>query len=327
MRVLHGLEGLSQLPGQCVLTIGNLDGVHLGHRALLRTARDIADGGGISGMAVVTFEPHPLTVLRPQQAPPRLTPPAIKQPLIESAGADNLVILPPEPGVLGLTAERFWTILRDEVKAAHLVEGSAFRFGKGAAGNVQKLREWARDSPVKLTVVTSVQVPLMDLQLAPVSSSLIRFLLGVGRVRDAAICLGRPYALRGRVTKGAARGRQLGFPTANLDCGDQMIPAEAVYAGRCEIAGILYPAAISIGSNPTFGDDGLQVEAYLVGFAGDLYGQTISLELLDWLREQRKFAGVKLLVAQIERDVELAKALVMSDPSRPVASEDYAGAV
>jgi riboflavin kinase/FMN adenylyltransferase len=320
MEILHGLDGLAKLPRDSVLSIGNFDGIHLGHQSLLHTAKSLVENSSAAAMAVVTFEPHPLTVLRPRLAPPRLTPPPVKQPLIASAGADYLVILPPQPQVLGMSAAAFWEMLRDQVQPAHLVEGAAFRFGKGAAGTVQKLATWCADSPVKLHIVDSVRVPLLDLQLAAVSSSLIRFLISFGRVRDAAICLGRPYLLRGQVIKGFARGRELGFPTANVQVEDQFIPADAVYAARCTVDGRTYPAALSIGTNPTFGDGAVQVEAHLINFTGDLYGQTLNVELLDWLRDQRKFTSIEPLKKQIARDIATTERLAGRDVSRPIAA-------
>jgi len=267
----------------------------------------------------VTFEPHPITVLRPEQAPPRLTLPPVKQPLIEALAPDFLVILPPEPQVLGLGAEPFWQILRDQVRVGHLVEGPGFRFGKDAAGNVQALARWAGASSVKLHVVESVVVPLLDLRLVPVSSSLIRFLLSFGRVRDAAICLGRPYLIRGTVGPGFSRGKALGVPTANLKCDDQLIPIDAVYAGRCAVDGKTYGAAVSIGTMPTFGQNLRQVEAHLIGFDGDLYGRTLGVELLDWLREQRRFADPAALRAQMEADKGPCASRATGDAARPIA--------
>src|SRR5690606_35341648 len=134
---------------------------------------------------------------------------------------------------------------------------------------------------------------------APVSSSLIRWLITHGRVRDAAVCLGRPYTLRGVVIKGHQRGRTIGIPTANLDCDDQLVPADGVYAGRCTVAGRCYSAAVSIGTMPTFGPNARQIVAYLIGFHGDLYVRTLDLEILDWLREQRRFDGIDALKAAI----------------------------
>jgi riboflavin kinase/FMN adenylyltransferase len=245
-------------------------------------------------------------VLRPEQAPPRLTPPDLKRELLAAAGVDDLVVLPPVPEVLGLSAEAFWHLLRDEARPAHLVEGESFNFGKGRGGTIERLREWAAGTGVNLHVVEPVQVPLLDLQVVAVSSSLARWLLAWGRVRDAAICLGRPYVLEGAVVKGHQRGRTIGMPTANLDCAAQLVPADGVYAARCEVEGRTYPVALSIGTLPTFGDNARQVEAHLIGFQGDLYGHTLRVEVLDWVREQWKFKGIDALKQQMARDLRYA---------------------
>jgi riboflavin kinase/FMN adenylyltransferase len=320
MNIYNGLEGLKQLPPGSVVSIGNFDGVHRGHRRILQTAVSLRGSSPSGRVAVVTFEPHPLTVLRPGHAPPRLTPPGVKRELLEAAGVDDYVILPPDPQVLDLTAERFWQILRDDVRAAHLVEGRTFNFGKGRGGNIDRLREWAAASPVRLHVVEPVEVPLLDLQVVPVSSSLVRWLIGQGRVRDAAICLGRPYLLEGEVVKGHQRGRTIGVPTANLHCGEQLVPADGVYAARCVAGGQTYPVALSVGRMPTFGENARQVEAHLLGFDGDLYGAALRVDVLDWLRAQLKFKGVEALKARMARDLEGVRERLGMDPAAPVAA-------
>ena len=291
------------------MSIGNFDGIHLGHRRLLEMADAMRARSPSGRVASVTFEPHPLTVLKPELAPPRLTPPHTKQALLEQAGVDDYVILPPAPAVLNLSAEDFWAILRDEARPAHLIEGNNFTFGKGRCGTIDRLREWSAAGNITLDIVDPVEAVLLDLSVVPVSSSLIRWLVAYGRVRDAAICLGRPYALHGEVIRGFGRGRQLGVPTANLHCDDQLIPADGVYAGRCTIDGRAYAAAVSIGSLPTFEERKFQVEAHLVGYDGDLYGRAIDVELIDWVRDQWKFSGVDALKAQIARDVRAIELL------------------
>ena len=319
MQVLNGLSGLKQLPAGAVASIGNFDGVHRGHHRLLDFTKHLKQTSNSPAIAVVTFEPHPLTVLRPQHVPPRLTPPPRKRELLAEAGVDFLVELPPSHDVLDLTAEEFWHILRDEVRPAHLVEGTSFNFGKGRGGTIELLREWAAESAVQLHVVDPVSVPLLDMMQVPASSSAIRWLLEQGRVRDAAIVLGRAYELEGLVVPGAARGRALGVPTANLKVEGQLIPADGVYAGRCAVDGRLWPAAVSIGTNPTFGDNPRTVEAHLIGFDGDLYGRPLRLQMIDWQREQRTFEGIEALKAWIAQDIRQTLARQADDPSRPIA--------
>jgi len=319
MRLLHGLTAARELPRGAVAAIGNFDGIHLGHRRIFQTAKELVAGGHGSAFVIITFEPHPLTVLRPAEAPPRLTTAEMKEQLLEGAGADYLLILPPEPAVLNLSAEDFWKFLRDDAAVAHLVEGATFRFGKGAKGTIDALRRWTADSRVELHVIESVNVSLLDMHVAPVSSSIIRFLISYGRMRDAAICLGRPYLLRGKVARGFGRGKGLGIPTANLQCGDQLIPADGVYAGQCRIDGQLYAAAVSIGLLPTFSERVRQIEAHLIGFDGDLYDRVIDVELLDWVREQRRFPAVSELVTQIQSDILQSRRVIQRDNLQPIA--------
>lgn len=319
MEIVEGLSGLRGVPAGSVLSVGNFDGLHRGHQRILEVANEFRRQGD-GELAVVTFEPHPLTVLRPDKAPPRLTPPEIKRELLAHAGVDRLVVLAPTREVLDLTAEEFWANVRDHVRPSHMVEGGSFTFGKGRGGTVERLREWATGTGVAVHVVESVEIALLDLTVAPVSSSLIRWLLANGRARDAAICLGRPYALCGPVVEGYKRGRTIGVPTANLDCGDQVVPMEGVYAARCAVGGKTYPAALSIGRMETFGDKlRRQVEAHLVGFDGDLYGQTLRVEVLDWWREQRKYDGLEPLLEQIRRDVEWTVGRAGLDAARQIA--------
>ena len=236
MNVREGLDGLRSLPPGSAVTIGNFDGVHLGHQHIIATCNALRGRSPSGKIAVVTFEPHPLTVLKPELAPPRLTMPPTKQ---------------RTPDVLGLHAEAFWSILKDESRVAHLVEGESFTFGKARGGTVQKLREWSQGTGVSLHIVEPVETSMLDLQIAPLSSSLVRFLVDAGRMRDAANCLGRPYFLEGQVVKGHQRGRTIGIPTANLDCADLMIPTDGVYAARCQINGRAQPVALSIGTMPS----------------------------------------------------------------------------
>jgi riboflavin kinase/FMN adenylyltransferase len=163
-----------------------------------------------------------------------------------------------------------------------------------------------------------VSVPLLDLQMVEVSSSLIRWLTAHGRVRDAAICLGRSYALRGEVIMGHQRGRTIGVPTANLRVADQLVPIDGVYAGRSTIDGNTYAAAVSIGTMPTFGENDRQVEAHLIGFDGDLYGRVIEVELVDWVREQWKFSGLEALKSQLRRDITYAAECAKGNSCQPI---------
>ncbi len=282
------------------MTIGNFDGVHLGHQQIVRSAREIA---GVRPLVLVTFEPHPLTVLRPEFAPPRLSWPQEKLDLIARLGVDRCVVLPPTPETLNLSAEDFFAILRDRARVKHLVEGRDFNFGKARRGNISTLGPWCQSAGIGLSIATDVEVSLSDHSIISVSSSLIRWLIAHGRVRDAAACLGRAYCVQGVVGRGEQRGRTIGVPTANLGEIQTLLPAAGVYAGRCNIDHRSFPAAVSIGTKPTFSGEQLAVEVHVVGFNGDLYNQTLAVELTDWVRDQMKFPGIDALRLQLARDI------------------------
>jgi len=324
MIIAEGLDGFRKLVKGTALSIGNFDGMHRGHRSLLAMADRLRESSP-GGVAIVTFDPHPLTVLRPAEAPPQLTPLALKQAILQEAGVDTLVLLPPTREVLGLTAEQFWQMIVDEVRPAHLIEGESFTFGRGRGGTMQTLRAWAAGSSVQLHVAEPVRAVLLPPPLVTVSSSLIRWLIALGRVRDAAICLGRPYRLRGEVVQGHQRGRTIGTPTANLRVAGQLVPGDGVYAGRALVDGASHSAAISIGTLPTFEGVARQIEAHLLDFSGDLYGRELKLDCTDWLREQRKYSSIDALREQIARDVQSVHARAGLDAARQIGAEEGSG--
>ncbi len=309
-----------------VITIGNFDGVHCGHRAILARAAELAhslDGS----VTALTFDPHPATLLRPDAAPPRLTSLADKQQLLCDAGATDVQVLEPTESLLALSADAFVRWLVEHHRPVAMVEGADFRFGTGREGDVAWLTQLGGEHGFEVDIVESIDVALSDHQLAPVRSSLIRWLLGHGRVADAAICLGRPFALTGIVEQGEQRGRTIGVPTANL--GDEalstfVMPKDGVYAGLGELPdGSTFPAAISIGVKPTFADSARVVEAHLLNFSGDLYGQPLTLHLSRWLRDQAPFPSLDALQTQLTRDIEAVHGFtsqqLLHAPMRPSA--------
>ncbi len=306
MRLLHGLDELRSLPAGSALCVGNFDGVHLGHRKII----DRLVAADASAVAIITFEPHPMSALRPDAIPPRLTTASHKRALLEEAGVTHVVELPATPAVLELSDQDFWQIVRKEARPTLWVEGRDFRFGKGATGTVDRLRSWAAGTEVTVEVVDQAEVVLPGLQVVSAASSLVRWLVAHGRVADAAAVLGRPHELRGTVVSGKQRGRTIGFPTANVDVHDHLIPADGVYAGTAVVDGQAVRAAISIGTNPTFDGVRRTVEAHLLDFAADLYDKTLHVQLTRWLRGQVRYGNVDALVDQLHADVADTRRLV-----------------
>jgi len=301
------------VPGATAITVGSFDGVHIGHAALLEAAREHAGAGG--RVVALAFFPHPLTVLRPEAAPPRISAWAPRERWLREAGADAVVRLDPTPDLLSLTPEAFARRVTDEWSPTAWVEGPDFRFGRGRSGDATLLASLGDRLGFRAVIVEPALATLTDLTVAPASSTLARWLIGRGRVRDAAAVLGRPFELTGVVTPGERRGRQIGCATANI-APDAMPPADGVYAGRASLPdGRRLPAAISVGTKPTFGDRPRTVEAHLMRDDGspwdgrdaagaDLgYGWPVALTFTDWLREQIRYDRVGDLSAQIERDL------------------------
>jgi riboflavin kinase/FMN adenylyltransferase len=284
------------------LTIGNFDGVHKGHQELLAQLQ--ARARSLSGPAIVlTFDPHPLQLLRPEQFQPVLTTTADRASLLQAAGADWVLILRTTAELLQLSARGFFDqVIRGQVGAQAVVEGFNFGFGRGREGTVETLAAFCAEAGLAFAVV-----PPLEMAGRPVSSSRVRDELVRGDVRQAAVLLGRPYRLRGTVGTGQRRGQTLGFPTANLQQPQTLVPGNGVYAVRVLAGNTPWPGAANIGPNPTFDEQARKVEVHLIGFQGDLYGQELALDFLDRLREVRAFAGVAELKQQLQKDVAQAR--------------------
>jgi riboflavin kinase / FMN adenylyltransferase len=301
MNVLRGLNALRTLDAGSVMSIGNYDGLHIGHRAIIEHMNGLNSSGE---RIVVTFEPHPLTVLRPHLAPPRLSAMPAKLRMLSEQGIDRVIVLPPDDEVLNLSAEDFWKLLRDQTRPQHIVEGNAFNFGKARSGTIEQLQQWAVGTGIQIHRLSNTECILSDRSIVPVSSSVVRWLLAHGRVEDARICLGRSYEVTGKVVAGFRRGRTLGVPTANMESTDQLIPGDGVYAGHCVVDDKHFSAAINIGTAPTFTQQKHQLEVHLLNFSGDLYGQTLTIHFNHWLRDQMKFSDIYALLSQLKRDIQ-----------------------
>jgi len=307
MKVYQGIEPFDPPAEGVVLTIGNFDGVHRGHRRLLEAARRQARDANVTAVAV-TFEPHPLAILAPQKAPARLSTIRERIALIEMSGIDAVIVLQSNRRLLGRTAEQFLSDLVENCRPRAIVEGPTFRFGRGREGSVETLCAYAAGLGFSVTVVDELHSDGLDDHPA-INSSAIRQALREGRLSDANTLLGRPYRIAGVVGRGRRRGQALGFPTANLAQIPHLLPAEAVYAAVAQRADDqLHLAAVNIGPQPTFAQGEVCVEAHLLDFSGELDGQCLGLHLLAKLRGQLRFGGGDELVAQLHRDVGQTRA-------------------
>lgn len=299
---MHLHRQATSLPAEFLrgaVAVGNFDGVHRGHAKLVE--RLLARAREVGGPAVVlTFDPHPVRILRPELAPPPLTWTERKAELLAELGVSAVWSYPTDEALLRLTAEEFFQkIIVETLQARALVEGPNFQFGRQRQGNVELLQKLCTASGRMLEVVHPVAT-----EGELVSSSRVRTSIQQGAVAIARQLLTRPYRLRGLVTHGAQRGGKIGFPTANLAGIDTLVPPVGVYAGRAFTQQGIWPAAINIGPNPTFGEGAFKFEAHLPGFSGSLYGQPLEVEFLARVRETRPFESVAALTQQLAVDVQ-----------------------
>jgi len=301
------IRSLSELPESArgaVVSIGNFDGVHRGHRVLLRRMTTMAQQMNRPSL-VFTFDPPPLRLLRPELCPPSLTWMDRRAELLGELGVDYLLAYPTSRDLLALTATEFFDeLLVEHLGVSGIVEGPNFRFGKQRGGDVALLESLCSTHGMALSIVE----PEME-GAEWVSSSMIRDWVSQGSIEKANRALVSPYRVMGNVAHGAARGRTLGFPTANLTDVPILLPAHGVYAGRIVGTGSRdpiasgLPAAVNIGPNPTFGENATKVEVHILDFSGDLYGADLELELLGRIREVQKFASKDALLEQLQKDL------------------------
>lgn len=322
------------MPDPTVITIGNFDGVHLGHRALLSRARALADQHKAAVVALC-FDPHPAVYLRPGSQPPALSTYEQRVQMLRAAGVDRVERLTPDEKFLKQSPLDFIARMVEQYHPLAIVEGEDFRFGHRRSGDMNALREMSARFGFEAVAVGKVDVTLGDLTLATVSSSLVRWLIGRGRMADTTRCLARPFELAGAVARGEQLGRRIGIPTANLDPASiegLMIPGDGVYAGSARLAdGRRFPAAISVGDKPTFDEKRLTVEAHLLDYTSpagqELYGQEIVFTIARWLRDQYPFPSVGELTDQMSRDIDATRRLdrsgaldaPMSDAPEPIS--------
>lgn len=297
------LPGAKRPPRSRVITVGTFDGVHLGHQAVLAQLKGVAHEQGKRSL-VVTFEPHPLYVVRPEQAPRLLCTAQEKLRLLEAAAIDEIAVVPFTHALAEYAPRDFVAhVLIAHFGLEHLVIGYDHGFGKGRSGDVATLQQIGRELGFEVTVV-----PHTDLGDSPISSSRIRRLLEAGHVREAGAALGRPYSLTGTVIRGDGRGRELGFPTANIQVFDahKLLPGEGIYAVRVgQERGVLH-----LGPRPTFPGAAPTVEVYLFDFDGDLYGQALTVQFVDRIRGIERFDRVNALIEAMREDVRRGQELL-----------------
>lgn len=306
MEIIRGLENLKKSYPNIVLTIGNFDGVHIGHRKIFLSVVERAKE--ISGTPVaITFEPHPIKVIAPERGIRILTPFEEKARLIEASGIEVLLCIAFNSEFSNLPPDNFIEdMLVRKLHVKEVIVGHNYAFGKGKKGTTELLRRRGKRYGFGVKVVRNAKI-YGDV----VSSSRIRSLIYKGRVCEAAMFLGRPYTIEGIVVKGAGRGgKLLNTPTANITTPDELVPKEGVYAVKVTFDGDEYEGVANIGRNPTFGGSRMSYEVHIFDFSGDLLGKNLRIHFIDRIRDEQRFSDVKTLETQIKKDIEKAKAIL-----------------
>jgi riboflavin kinase/FMN adenylyltransferase len=302
MRIIQALDRYPADAPPCVVAQGTFDGMHLGHQAVIRRAVERARDLGVPAVAV-TFDPLPMAVLRPADAPPEILPLEERLEAIAAVGPATALVIRFDPEFSRVEAEPFVRdVLIGLLRAREVVVGFNHTFGRGARGTPELLRKLAAPLGIGVHVVEPLTVGGVT-----VSSTAVREALRQGDVESAAALLGRPYGIRGRVTRGAMRGRTLGFPTANLAPDGPVLLASGVYAARAEWDGGSASAVVNVGIRPTFGESALVIEAHLLDVSVDLYDRRLTLSFLARIRDEMKFPSLDALRARIGQDVALAR--------------------
>lgn len=328
MRILRTITEFGRLAAHCVLTVGNFDGVHIGHQQIVTTGLQKAAERS-ARLVVMTFEPHPVAILHPDMAPGVLTPLEYKAHLLDEAGVDYLIVLRDTAELLKLSPADFVDkFLVGKLRPAVVVEGEDFNFGAVRAGNIEMLRKMASRKGFEVVVAPARLAQLSTGQTVRVSSTTIRYMLEAGHVSDAAALLGRPYLLAEKIVPGRGIGKLLGFATLNLKTPHQVIPAEGVYAGRVRLgddlghtfdAGQRFKAVFSIGQARTFGDEHpLLIEAHLLeNNIPETSGKWMAMEFVQRIRSQHKFKTPGDLAGQIQKDCDKAKEILNCAAHKP----------
>ncbi len=306
MEIIIGIENIRREFRNPVLTLGNFDGVHLGHQKIFKAVKE--EARKIDGEAIVfTFDPHPLQVLAPQRCPPPITPFKKKLMLVENIGIDVIIVATFDLDLANIMPETFVKqILVDKIGAKKILVGYNYYFGKDRKGNVEMLIRLGQQFGFEVKVIEAVKVN--DI---PVSSSKIRKLIKGGEMLQAAQLLGRNYLLIGKVIWGTGRGKELGCPTANLEIPNSLYPKTGVYAVEAIVGNKTYPGVANVGYNPTFGQNPLTVEVHILDFARDIYGEEIQLIFFERIRDEETFEDPDSLVRQMRKDIDVARKILL----------------
>jgi riboflavin kinase/FMN adenylyltransferase len=312
MQIYRHIGDLSLTAHGSVLTLGNFDGIHLGHQALIGGAVSEAKGLGVPA-TVLTFEPHPMKVLAPERAPKMLLAHKDKMQLLQNLGVDIVVVQHFDLSFAKRTAEEFVReLLVGRLKAKKIWVGRDLRFGQARKGSVDDLVRWGPELGFQIVVVEPIVVHGVR-----VSSSHIRHLLNEGRVDEVEPMLGRYHFVSGHVTGGHRRGRDLGFPTANISTRTEVLPLDGIYATLFQLGERTFLSVSSVGFNPTFGTGPRTIETFVLDFNDDVYGEAVKLSFVKRIRAEAKFTSVDALIAQIRADVERA-GVIFRDLKLPV---------
>jgi len=306
MQLIENLEDIKSAFNNAVITIGNFDGVHIGHQALFHEVIERADAIGGTSIAM-TFEPHPIRVLKQNGDPPLITLYDQKVELINKSGIDVLLMVPFNKEFAAITAKEYiLDILLKRIGARVIVVGEDYTFGKNREGNLNLLRSYAETLDIQVVVVD--WIPIANQSGSRISSTRIRQLVMDGKVRDAQKLLGRHYQIKGEVVTGRDRGgKLLGFPTANINLHDELCPKPGVYAVTVESMGRSHQGVANIGYSPTFDDHEFTVEVHILDFDNDIYGQEIRVNFIQRIRDEIKFSNIDELSDQITKDVLIAR--------------------
>ncbi len=307
----YSLNDIVEFGRETAVTFGVFDGIHLGHQAVINTLLQHAAQDNLASV-LVGFYPHPLAFLAPERCPPLLTPLPKRVEILQQFGVDEIVMLSFDAQIASMSPEAFVAqVLLEKCRAKHVVVGYACQFGKNRAGNAERLVELSKGYAFDVSVV-----PPTEIDGAPVHSTRIREALAQGDLQQSAQLLGRPYSLIGNVVHGDGRGREIGFPTANIETQNQVYPPNGVYAIRAKLEERWLDGVLNIGMRPTFNGTNIQVEGHFFNFDETIYGKLVEIFFVKKIRSERKFPNIEFLIQQIQRDIAAATE-ILAAPTSP----------